>query len=156
MSHINEYLGSFQRIVSKKKALHHNIRIAYQSYESPVNFFRKWEMDKVDSTGPVLVDTEKTDQQISDRTFEIYEFLEEGGKKIKENASFKISNMLLLTNDDMSLLISNFYMTLAEYCEMYIEEVESKKEAEENYPLPTNIFNIVEFLETDNYMKFQL
>ena len=64
----------------------------------------------------MLVETEKTDQQINDRMVEIYEFLEEGGKKKKENSAFKLANMISLSSDDMSLLISEYFMSLSEYC----------------------------------------
>jgi hypothetical protein len=72
MNHINNYLKAYSETISKKKSLHSNVRVAYQCYESPVQFFRSWDIDRVDQPGPVLVETEKTEQQISDRTYEIY------------------------------------------------------------------------------------
>ena len=59
--------------------------------------------------------------------------------------------MFLLSNDDMSLLICERFMTLEEYNETYIKELPYTREAESNYPLPPSIFNVMNFLETNNY-----
>jgi len=67
-------------------------------------------------------------------------------KKKKDNSSYKVANMFLLSNDDMSILISKSFMTLEEYSNIYLESHESAKECEKNYPLPPSIFNTMEFL----------
>ena len=63
--------------------------------------------------------------------------------------------MFLLSNDDMSILICNRFMTLSEYAELYLSEGTADKEAESNYPLPPSIFNVMEFLEIENYQDFK-
>jgi hypothetical protein len=73
--------------------------------------------------------------------------LEEGAKKKRDNPSHKISNMFLLSNDDMSILISDRFISLSQYYEMYIKTPTYEREAEVNYPLPPSIFNVMEFLE---------
>lgn len=55
--------------------------------------------------------------------------------------------MFLLSNDDMSLLICDRFMTLEEYYNIYIKTMDYEKEADRNYPLPPSIFNVMEFLE---------
>ena len=63
--------------------------------------------------------------------------------------------MFLLSNDDMSLLICERFMTLEEYHDTYIKEVSYQRESSNNYPLPPSIFNIMEFLEIENYEMFK-
>lgn len=52
---------------------------------------------------------------MADRSFEIYENIEEGAKKKKVNPAHKLANMFLLSNDDMSILICKNFMNLEEY-----------------------------------------
>lgn len=101
---------------------HNTIRVVYQSYENSEQFFRNWDSDYVSAPGPVLVETDKTQDQITDRSFEIYENLADGAKKKKDNPAHKIANMFLLSNDDMSILICDQFMTLEEYAEFYLKE----------------------------------
>lgn len=54
--------------------------------------------------------------------------------------------MMVFSNDDMSLLTSHHFMSLKEYCELYMNDAPVEKEAESNYPLPPTIFNFIEFL----------
>ena len=129
LKHLNSYLSSFSNTLEKKEDLHNQIRIVYQSFENPFPFFKGWECDNIVQAGPTLVETEKTEEQIADRSFEIYEALEDGAKKKRQNASHKISNMFLLSNDDMSLLICERFMTLQEYNETYIKDFSYTREA---------------------------
>ena len=62
------------------------------------------------------------------------------------NNSHKIGNMILLNNDDMSILISKQFMSLEEYIEIYVGEIDITKEADLNYPLPPNMFKMLEFM----------
>ena len=63
--------------------------------------------------------------------------------------------MFLLSNDDMAILICGNFMSLDEYSEIYLTDGKADKEAESNYPLPPSIFNVMEFLEIDNYQNFK-
>lgn len=51
--------------------------------------------------------------------------------------------MILLSNDDMAILISNRFMTLVEYVDLYIGDMNVDREQEFNYPLPPNFFEIM-------------
>ena len=62
--------------------------------------------------------------------------------------------MILLNNDDMSLLISEQFMSLMEYIDIYTGEINITKEADLNYPLPPNMFDMIEFMELDDYKSF--
>ena len=83
MKYINAYMESLFKNLEKTPTLHNQIRIVYQSYENPSFFFKGWECDNIVQAGPNLVETEKTEEQIADRSFEIYEALEDGSKKKK-------------------------------------------------------------------------
>ena len=63
--------------------------------------------------------------------------------------------MFLLRNDDMQILNCDRFMTLQDYFELYLTSGTANKEAESNYPLPPSIFNVMEFLEIDNYQNFK-
>jgi hypothetical protein len=63
--------------------------------------------------------------------------------------------MILLNNDDMSILISKEFMSLEEYLSIYTDEVEVTKEGDLNYPLPPNVFKMIEFMEVEeDYKRF--
>lgn len=78
----------------------------------------------------------------------------EGARKRSENPSHKIGNMILLSNDDMGILICSKFMSLAEYLQLYSGEMNVDREQEFNYPLPPSFFHIMEFLEVENYGAF--
>ena len=110
---INAYLKSFMQFNNKVYAKYHNtIRVVYQSYENSEQFFSNWDSDYVSAPNPVLVETDKTQDQIIDRGFEIYQKLEDGANKKKNNPAHKISNMFLLNTDDIQILICDQFMTL--------------------------------------------
>ena len=52
---INEYLTNFYALSQKDANLQQEIRIVYQSYESPDQFFKSWECDYIAQAGPVLI-----------------------------------------------------------------------------------------------------
>jgi hypothetical protein len=63
--------------------------------------------------------------------------------------------MILLNGEDMSILVSKQFMSMEEYLEIYLEEVEVTKESDLNYPLPPNVFKMIEFMEVqEDYRKF--
>jgi hypothetical protein len=62
--------------------------------------------------------------------------------------------MIVLSNDDMSILNCSRFMSLDEYIKLYIGEIEIEKEAESNYPLPPSFFDVMEFLEVDDYESY--
>lgn len=74
--------------------------------------------------GPILVDTDKTEEQIQDRCYEIYELFMDGARKHLESPAHKIGTMISLSSDDMSLLMNNQFMSLTEFIEIYLQDVE--------------------------------
>jgi hypothetical protein len=146
ISSINAYLISFQENLNKRPTLVNIIRIVHQSYENLQPFFKGVDCDNIPQSGPILTDTEKTEEQIQDRSFEIYDLFIEGAKKRSENPSHKIGNMILLSNDDMSILISSKFMSLPEYIQLYTGEMNVDREQEFSYPLPPSFFHAMEYL----------
>lgn len=80
MRYLNAYMAAFHSLSLDRPALHSEIRIVYQSFENPYEFFKGWECDNHPQSGPILVETDKTEEQISDRSFEIYENLKDSAK----------------------------------------------------------------------------
>jgi uncharacterized protein involved in exopolysaccharide biosynthesis len=79
----------------------------------------------------------------------------EGAKKKSENPSHKVGTMVVLSNDDMSILISSRFMSLQEYIDFYIGEINVDRDQEFNYPLPPTFFEVMEFLELEDYESFR-
>lgn len=123
ISYINLYLLSLQDALAKRPNLVKVIRIVYQSYENVQQLLKGVDCDNNVQPGPILVDTEKTEEQIQDRSFEIYEQFMDGCRKRLENPAHKIGNMILLSNDDMGILICNRFMNLEEYLQLYTGEM---------------------------------
>lgn len=70
---INAYLQSYQQTLKKRPALANAIRIVHQSYENVQSYFKGTDCDNNPQAGPILTETEKTEEQIQDRSFEIYD-----------------------------------------------------------------------------------
>lgn len=102
--YINRYLSHFKEELADRPTLVNKIAIVHQSYENTKSFFKGVSCDNNPQPGPILGDTEKTDEQIQDRSFEIYELFMDGARMKAENPSHKIGNMIVLSNDDMSIL----------------------------------------------------
>lgn len=71
-----------------------------------------------------------------------------------DNPSHKIGNMIVLSNDDMAILNCSKFMSLSEYIKMYCQEMEVVREQEANYPLPPTFFEVMEYLDVENYEDF--
>ena len=78
----------------------------------------------------------------------------DGAKMRLENPSHKIGNMIVLSNDDMGILTCENFMNLEEYVKMYVGDMDVEREQESNYPLPPSFFEVMEFLEIEQYEDF--
>lgn len=119
--HINRYMQSLHESLEKRPGLMNMIRVVHQSYENTRPLFNKVTCDNSPQPGPILGETEKTDEQIQDRSFEIYTLFLDGAKMKSDNPSHKIGNMIVLSNDDMAILICSKFMSLQEYLKLYCE-----------------------------------
>lgn len=152
--HINRYLRQFEKTLEKRGGLMNMVRVVHQSYENTRPLLSNVTCDNNPQPGPILSETEKTDEQITDRAFEIYTLFLDGAKMKADNPSHKIGNMIVLSNDDMAILNCSKFMSLAEYTKLYCQEMEVVREQESNYPLPPTFFELMEFLEVENYENF--
>ena len=66
--HINRYLLAFQGALDKQPTLMNINRVVYQSYENTQPDFKGIDCDNSPQAGPILVETEKTEEQIQDRS----------------------------------------------------------------------------------------
>ena len=53
--YLNSYMTTLHELTQKRPTLHNEIRIVYQSYENPYEFFKGWECDNSPQSGPVLI-----------------------------------------------------------------------------------------------------
>ena len=151
ISSINQYLQHFKSLSQQRVAFFNMIRIVHQSYENTQRLFQGVTCDNNPQPGPILGEFEKTDEQIQDRSFELYELFMSGARMKVENPSHKIGNMIVMTNDDMAILNCDKFMSLDDYLGLYLGEMNVEKEQESNYPLPPSFFEIMEYLEIENY-----
>lgn len=66
---INQYMASVYQLYSRNPAVFNTLNILYNSDENPNKLFKTWFVENVYQTGPNLGETDKLDQQISDRCF---------------------------------------------------------------------------------------
>ncbi len=66
-------------------------------------------------------------------------------KKAKEKGQKKISGEVNLTNDDMATLLMPYYMSIEQYAEMYLEDLEIKLDAELEYPYKPVLTRVLEY-----------
>ena len=103
------------QLYQRNPALHNELNVLYTSYENPDRFFKSWLCENIFQSGPNLGETDKLDQQISDRCFEVYIAIGEGGKKKQKDSSVKVANECPLNIDDMMMLVNHRFMTISEY-----------------------------------------
>ena len=78
----------------------------------------------------------------------------DGARMKQDNPSHKIGNMIVLSNDDMSILNGDKFMNLDQYKKLYLSEMDVQKQQQSNYPLPPSFFDVMEFLEVEKYETF--
>jgi hypothetical protein len=69
MAALNAYLAALQETHKRRPALANVIRVVHQSYENSQAFFKGTDCDNNAQAGPILSETEKTEEQIQDRSF---------------------------------------------------------------------------------------
>ncbi len=55
--------------------------------------------------------------------------------------------MIIVNNDDVSMMLGEHLMSLSEYLDIYLSDLEIKKEQEMNHPLPPDVFKTMQFME---------
>jgi hypothetical protein len=139
---------------TKNPSVYNDLNILYNSDENPDRFFKNWFCENIFQTGPNLGETDKLDQQISDRCFEIYSSIGEGGKKKQKDNSVKLANECPLNLDDMMMLISKRFMSIVEYHNLYLTELEVTNDAEEVFPIRPPLLKSLEFMEIGDYTTY--
>ena len=66
---INHYLSNFQGGLLETPALANSVRVVHQSYENAHPYFQGYDCSNNPQAGPMLSDTDKTEEQIQDRSF---------------------------------------------------------------------------------------
>lgn len=127
---LNKYMDSLAKQYHRNPALYNELNVLYMSEENPDRFFKNWFCENIFQTGPNLGETDKLDQQISDRCFEIYSTIGDGGKKKQKDSGVKVANECPLNVDDMMMLVSHRFMTIEEYESLYLTEIEVTNDAE--------------------------
>lgn len=127
---LNEYMRVLWQVHQRNTSLHNDLNVLYTSEENPDRFFKGWFCENIFQSGPNLGETDKLDQQISDRCFEVYSAIGEGGKKKQKDSSVKVANECPLNVDDMMMLVNHRFMTISEYQQMYLTELEVTNDAE--------------------------
>lgn len=85
-------MAHLHQLYSKNPSVFNTLNILYNSDENPNKLFKSWFVENVYQTGPNLGETDKLDQQISDRCFEVYSAILVGAKKKLSDPSVKIAN----------------------------------------------------------------
>lgn len=66
---INSYLKDYHARLVKRPTLFNTVRIVHQSYENPTPYLQAFDCENNPQAGPILIETEKTEEQIQDRSF---------------------------------------------------------------------------------------
>ena len=105
------------------------------SEENSSRYFKNFESENVQQTGIVPTETDRNEQQVSERVWQIYEsFLKAGLKKQKmDSAVYKSSIEVNLNNEDIAMMISKC-PTIEFYNNFYFEDMEIELDNEKIFP----------------------
>jgi len=96
---------------------------------------------------------DKSDQQLNDKAWEIYDKFLQAGSKSRDKFSGKsnkdlwrdISGDIKLSADDFATLLAEKYVSLEEYERIFLEDVDITLEDELVFPQPPSLIDILEY-----------
>ncbi len=155
---LNLFLRYLHEDFNKEKSRYTGINIVTFNEENPERCYGSWLSENVFQTGPPIVDIDKTEQQMIDRTSQIYTlFCNAGSKtlKIKDKGGIKLGADVPLTNEDLYMLLQKRFIGINEYAEIYLGDLEIDIDSEHVFPFTPSLLNYLEFADLGKLTELQ-
>ncbi|KAL4480155.1 hypothetical protein ABPG74_020671 [Tetrahymena malaccensis] len=146
---LNEFVKELHSDYHKEKSIYQNINIIAFTEENSNRFYNKWYCDNIYQAGPTLSqDIDKSEKQVQDRSWEIFNQVCQAGSKYSQKGSKKqqkLATEINISTDDMSVLMSKFFTHIDDYYNLYLSDIEIQLDTELQYPYQPSLISILEF-----------
>ena len=148
---LNLFLLFLYNELNKPNSIFKVIHIILFNEENPERFFNQFLIDYGSQFRAPHIEFDKTEQQISERSWEIYLKFYEAGKKSKQNhSSVNLVNEIALTDEDLCMFIQGKYMSINEYKDFYLEDPEINLDNEHIFPYTPSVLANLEYSDMGN------
>lgn len=147
---LNLFVRSLHEEFNKEKSRYTWVNIVIFNEENPERCFGTWYSENVFQTGAPIVDIDKTEQQMIERTWQIYNMFCNAGLKalkMKDRGNMKLGADVPLTNEDLYMLIQKRFLGINEYAEIYLGDLEIDLDSEHVFPYTPSLLNYLEFFD---------
>ena len=147
---LNLFLRYLHEEFNKEKSIYSGINIITFNEENPERSYGAWLSENVFQTGPPIVDIDKTEQQMVERTWQIYSLFCTAGLKtlkMKDKGVIKLGADVPLTNEDLYMLMQKRFIGINEYADIYLGDLEIDIDSEHVYPFTPSLLNYLEFFD---------
>jgi len=152
---LNIYLKHLHDESKDKNSVYAAIYVLAFNEENPYRFYDEWGSYNALASAVVLSKPEKSDQEMQDRIYAIYNMFCQSGynlrekeknqKKKSENRWKEASDEIALSNDDVSTMINSRFMSIDDYYMLYLEDLEIELDNELQYPQHPTLLDTLEY-----------
>lgn len=147
---LNLFLRYLHEEFNKVKSRYSGINVVTFNEENPERCYGNWLSESVFQTGPPIVDIDKTEQQMIERTWQIYNIFCNAGNKTlgkMKGSVVKLGADVPLTNEDLYMLMQKRFIGINEYAEIYLGDLEIDIDSEHVFPFSPSLLNYLEFYD---------
>ena len=155
---LNLFLRYLHEEFNRDKSRYSGINVLTFNEENPEHCFNSWYSEDVFQSGPPIVDIDKTEQQMIERTWQIYNLFCSAGQKalkIKDKDAVKLGADVPLTNEDLYMLMQKRFIGINEYAEIYLGDLEIDIDSEHVFPYTPSLLNYLEFFDLGKLTKLK-
>lgn len=148
---LNLFLRYLHEEFNQEKSRFLGINVITFNEENPERCYGAWVSENIFQTGPPIVDIDKTEQQIIERTWQIYNLFCTAGTKTlgknKDKGFIKLGADVPLTNEDLYMLMQKRFIGINEYAEIYLGDLEIDIDSDHVFPFTPSLLNYLEFFD---------
>ena len=144
---IDKFIRYLVNESKKEKTIYIGINILALNEENPKRFYETWLYEGPFPFAPVM-ELDKSDQQIRDRLWAIYQLFCNAGNKtkgVRDARNLKLVNEVALSNEDVFMLLQKNFMSIVDYSNLYLKDLEIDLDNEHVYPYPISLTSVLEF-----------
>ena len=153
---LNAYLKHLYTESKQKNSIYENIQVLAFNEENPYRFYSEWGACKaLHSSNVPLSKPEKSDTEVQDRIFAIYNMFCQSGLRLRERERNQIkksekrwnevSDEIAISNDDFSTMINARVMSIEDYYMLYLEDLEIELDNELQFPQHPTLLDTLEY-----------
>jgi len=153
---LNAYLKHLHTEFKQKNTPYESIQVLAFNEENPSRFYSEWGACKaLHSSNVPLSKPEKSDSEVQDRIFAIYNMFCQSGVRLRDRERNQIkksekrwnevSDEIAISNDDFSTMINARVMSIDDYYMLYLEDLEIELDNELQFPQHPTLLDTLEY-----------